>query len=58
VYRLDRAELDEIGLDSDLAATGVTAVEWAERLARAVPGAVRVHIADRGGDAREIRIDY
>jgi tRNA threonylcarbamoyladenosine biosynthesis protein TsaE len=58
LYRLDRAELDEIGLDSDLAATGVTAVEWAERLARAVPGAVRVHIADRGGDAREIRIDY
>jgi tRNA threonylcarbamoyladenosine biosynthesis protein TsaE len=58
LYRLDRAELDEIGLDSDLAATGVTAVEWAERLARPVPGAVSVHIADRGGDAREVRIDY
>ena len=26
--RLDRAELDEIGLDQDLAAQGVTAVEW------------------------------
>ena len=56
LYRLDRAELDEIGLDSDLAEAGVTAVEWSERLARPIPGAVTVHIADRGGDAREIRI--
>jgi tRNA threonylcarbamoyladenosine biosynthesis protein TsaE len=56
LYRLDRAELDEIGLDPDLAAAGVTAVEWSERLARPIPGAVTVHIADRGGDTREIRI--
>ena len=56
LYRLDRAELDEIGIDSDLAAAGVTAVEWSERLARPIPGAVTVHIADRGGDTREIRI--
>jgi tRNA threonylcarbamoyladenosine biosynthesis protein TsaE len=57
LYRLERADLDDIGLDPDLAAAGVTAVEWSERLARAIPGAVSVHIADRGGDAREIRID-
>lgn len=57
LYRLDRAELDEIGLDTDLASAGVTAVEWSERLARPITGAVSVHIADRGGDAREIRID-
>jgi tRNA threonylcarbamoyladenosine biosynthesis protein TsaE len=56
LYRLDRAELDEIGIDSDLAAAGVTAVEWSARLARPIPGAVTVHIADRGGDTREIRI--
>ena len=57
LYRLDRAELDEIGLDSDLAAAGATAVEWSERLTRPITGAVTVHIADRGGDTREIRIE-
>lgn len=57
LYRLDRAELDEIGLDPDLAVVGVTAVEWSERLTRPITGAVTVHIADRGGDSREIRFD-
>lgn len=56
LYRLDRADLDEIGLDQDLAATGVVAVEWAERLVRRLPG-VRVSIADAGGDRRAIAID-
>ena len=57
LYRLDRAELDEIGLDQDLAAQGVTAVEWAERLVRAIPGAVVVKIFDRGEDLRSIEIN-
>ena len=57
LYRLDRAELDEVGLDQDLAATGVIAVEWSERLTRAVPGAARVTISDLGGDTRSIEID-
>ena len=56
LYRLDRAELDEIGLDQDLAATGVTAVEWSERLARPIAGATLVHIEDGGGDTRRIQI--
>jgi tRNA threonylcarbamoyladenosine biosynthesis protein TsaE len=56
LYRLDRAELDEIGLDQDLAALGITAIEWAERLVRSYAGAIRVHISDRGGDRREIDI--
>lgn len=56
LYRLDRADLDEIGLDQDLAAEGVTAVEWSERLSRPLPGATTVNIADRGGDVREIEI--
>ena len=46
----------EIGLDQDLAATGVTAVEWSERLARAIDGAVMVKIEDAGGDVRRIQI--
>ena len=56
LYRLERAELDDIGLDEALAAAGVTAFEWAERLARSVTDAVRVDIRDAGGDGREIEI--
>ena len=56
LYRLDRAELDEIGLDQDLAATGVTAVEWSDRLARTMSGATVIRIEDAGGDARRIEI--
>ena len=56
LYRLDRADLDEIGLDEDLAAQGVVAIEWAERLARRIPGAVSVKIKDQGGDRRTIEV--
>ena len=56
LYRLDRADLDEIGFDQDLAATGVVAIEWSERLSRSIPGAMTVSIADRGGDERAIAI--
>jgi tRNA threonylcarbamoyladenosine biosynthesis protein TsaE len=56
LYRLDSADLDEIGLDGDLAGRGVVAIEWPERLSRAVPGALRVDIHDEGGDRRSIRI--
>ena len=40
LYRLERVDLDEIGLDPDLAARGVVVVEWPERLRHAVAGAV------------------
>jgi tRNA threonylcarbamoyladenosine biosynthesis protein TsaE len=56
LYRLDRADLDEIGLDSELAATGVTAIEWPERLIRETPGAIRVRIEDKGETTREISV--
>jgi len=55
LYRLDRADLDEIGLDPDLAAGGIVAIEWAERLSHPVDG-VRVHLADGGGNRRVIDI--
>jgi tRNA threonylcarbamoyladenosine biosynthesis protein TsaE len=54
LYRLDRADLDEIGLDQDLADAGVVAVEWPERLSRPIKGAVSVRITDLGGDLRSI----
>ncbi len=56
LYRLDAADLDEIGLDPELAARGVVVIEWADRLRHDVAGAVRVTIADRGDDRREITI--
>ena len=56
LYRLDRADLDDIGLDEDLAVRGVVAIEWAERLSRRVRGAVAVTIADGGGDRRRIEV--
>ena len=56
LYRLDRADLDEIGFDQDLAAQGITAIEWPERLTRAIDGAIAIKINDCGGDRREIAI--
>jgi tRNA threonylcarbamoyladenosine biosynthesis protein TsaE len=57
LYRLDRAELDEIGLDSDLASQGVAAIEWPDRLTRPISGAIAVHVQDTGEDSRAIAID-
>jgi tRNA threonylcarbamoyladenosine biosynthesis protein TsaE len=57
LYRLERVDLDEVGLDPDLAARGIVVVEWPERLRHGVAGAVRVTIADQGGDERDIAID-
>jgi tRNA threonylcarbamoyladenosine biosynthesis protein TsaE len=56
LYRLERADLDEIGLDQDVASRGVVAVEWSERLSRALEGAIQVRIEDAGDDRRRIRV--
>ena len=56
LYRLESADLDEVGLDTDLTASAVVAVEWAERLDRRLPGSIGVVIADGGGDRRLIQI--
>ena len=56
LYRLDRTELDEVGLDPDQAAQGVVVVEWAERLSHRPPDAIEVRIADAGGETRRLDI--
>jgi tRNA threonylcarbamoyladenosine biosynthesis protein TsaE len=56
LYRLEAADLDELGLDADVAARGVLAVEWPERLAHTPGGALSVRIDDRGDDERAILI--
>lgn len=55
LYRLDRADLDELGMDMDLADQGVVAIEWAERLI-SLPPAIHVRITDQGGARRTIEI--
>ncbi len=57
LYRLETAELDELGLDEDLAAAGVVAVEWPERLTARVPGALSIRIDDEGGDRRCVSVE-
>jgi len=57
LYRLDRADLDDIGLDQDLAGTGVTAVEWPERLIRLHAGAVAIHLTDLGANRRTVTVE-
>jgi tRNA threonylcarbamoyladenosine biosynthesis protein TsaE len=54
LYRLESADLDEIGLDPDLAERGAVAVEWAERLTHRPRGAIEIRIEDCGGDERLI----
>ena len=56
LYRLERADLDDIGLDQALAESGVVAVEWADRLMREIDGAIRIRIEDAGGERRRIRV--
>ncbi len=56
LYRLPSADLDDIGLDIDVAARGVLAIEWPERLVRAIPDAINVSLTDAGGDCRDIVI--
>ena len=57
LYRLnDPREIDDLGLE-EIAADGVLAIEWAEKLPRPFRGAVSVAIAHGEGDRRSIRID-
>ncbi len=54
LYRLERVDLDTLGLDEALAEAGVVAIEWPERLQRRPPGAIDVQIDDLGGDRRRV----
>jgi tRNA threonylcarbamoyladenosine biosynthesis protein TsaE len=57
LYRLDDPrEVDELGLD-EIAAGGVLAVEWAEKLPQPVADAITVRLEYSGADARTISID-
>lgn len=58
LYRLrpdDVADIEPL-LDEMLAGDAIVAIEWADRLPSLPEPAVRVRIADRGGDDREITV--
>lgn len=58
LYRLDAAEIDDLGLEDLVAGDGIVAIEWAERW-RARPGGegvIEVELADAGDDRRTIDI--
>jgi tRNA threonylcarbamoyladenosine biosynthesis protein TsaE len=57
LYRLQPGEVDELGLDELSSGPVVTAIEWADRLPRVPPEAIRVQLEDRGGDERLIVVD-
>ena len=57
LYRLSPAEVDDLGLDELASASGIVAIEWADRLSRPPGNAIRVHIEDGGGDIRTIRVE-
>jgi len=55
LYRLAPGEVDDLGLDA-LAAGGVLAIEWAERMPREDPGAIHVRLEHAGEDQRRIEV--
>ncbi len=59
LYRLEPAEVDDLGLDELVLGDGVVAIEWAERW-RGRPegeGVYEIRIEDEGEDARRVTIE-
>lgn len=56
LYRLDDPrEIDDLGLD-EIAADGLLAIEWAEKLRVPYPRATAVHIEHGDGDTRRVTV--
>jgi tRNA threonylcarbamoyladenosine biosynthesis protein TsaE len=56
LYRLKTIEVDDLGLDDLTLEGGVTAIEWPDRLPRALPCSAVVRIEQGDGDQRTITI--
>jgi tRNA threonylcarbamoyladenosine biosynthesis protein TsaE len=56
LYRLEKVDLDELGMDADLASQGVLAIEWSDRLVRLPARAVSVQIVATGEELRTITV--
>jgi tRNA threonylcarbamoyladenosine biosynthesis protein TsaE len=58
LYRLEPAEVDDLGLEELVESGGIVAIEWPDRWHRWPAEAVIVSIATEGEDRRRIRIAY
>lgn len=56
LYRLQGAEIEDLGLEELSAGDAIVAIEWAEKLRERPAGAYEVRFADWGDDVREITI--
>jgi tRNA threonylcarbamoyladenosine biosynthesis protein TsaE len=56
LYRLDRADLSEFGLDAREIEAGVLAIEWPERLVHPIPGAIPVALIVIDDQTRQITV--
>ena len=56
LYRLEPAEIDDLGLDDLVSSDGIVAVEWADRWRGRPDDVTEVKIADLGEDRRSIEI--
>ena len=58
LYRLEPDEVGELGLEELPERGGLVCIEWADRIAHTVPGAISVEISDVGENSRELVISY
>jgi tRNA threonylcarbamoyladenosine biosynthesis protein TsaE len=56
LYRLEPAEIDDLGLDDLVSGDGIVAIEWADRWPGRPHDAIEVHIDHAGDELRTIRI--
>lgn len=56
LYRLEPAEIDDLGLEDLVSGDGIVAIEWAERWKGRPDDVTEVRIEDLGEDRRRIRI--
>jgi len=57
LYRLQAADVADLGLDELVSSGGIVAIEWAERWDERPADAIDVRIEDSGEDRRQIRIE-
>jgi tRNA threonylcarbamoyladenosine biosynthesis protein TsaE len=56
LYRLQGAEIDDLGLEELSTGDAIVAIEWAEKLPEPPTGAIEVRFVDLGEDVREITV--
>ena len=56
LYRLESAEIDDLGLDDLVSSDGIVAIEWAERWKGRPDDVTEVRLEHRGEDRRAIAI--